>query len=1152
MGVINLDNNVTYFSEPTRVQLSVRDSEFVGSIQGTLTNLSQPAPGTFLYVSGNSNTSSGQNGEIVVNNIPNGSVLLSVTSTPHMESLLTRVVLPTNGQLQTVRVFTKLKKDTTPPVISAVGKVQADIVRNQNETEFFVRGSDNIALKGALFFIYNSQTQQWEFLGETNQRFGLDEFHFSWLVPENYGGQNFKIKAVLYDFQNNYSSEVESGAFEIMNGLPPTFTFTSPTSTSAWPIGSSQTLTWNTSAGNVVPMVDIRILNNNAIQDTIASDIPNTGSWVWNIPAASYYASPDIQFEIEGRDSRTGLRGSSRSSVFATVNNSQGSALPWMSEENMSDRFASTTGPGQVQGVQGVMALDGSSTYVFRFVNDVMGSPRVITESLYAVTRTPNGAWGSPTSLYSRQTQTNDALQGYTWIDNFSLSRNSQGQLAVVYSTNQAGDCSVFNQKEIFSLVQSPAGVWSQPQNISSNQTYSYFPQITSDNTGGFHVIWIDGMTYTPDCQFQNVSSIRYRNYTPAAGWGAIQLINGATFPQKPQVQVTTNGKIHLVYKDENRIARYLSGQNNVWTNPVSLFATPVSQIYLQKGTTSTLAVALRDEITENGVTRTRVQLKMFDGSLWQNPQEVFSNERRFSWDTPFVTLDAQNRPHIFAVGTNLQDQKRRIYWSSRGDNGVFTPPQSIYRSLTDFTPTFFSVVNAQNKMGVIFTAASHFSDQYFLSTADMGLDITPPPIPLGVQVLSQPGNVRVNWNVYPAQPDFDHFSIYRSVNVTSSLQNLAPFAVVTSSVSNSYIDSAVSTSSLYYYALTAVDRSGNENKNVSWVGPVRPAVVPPPAPPAPAQVELMLDGTMEQATTTFWNNVNAVSFQKALYPYTGRQSLYINSLGRLGSVEQRNIPVVAGAQYTLRMRYKLTRGTFMPIVAMGASTTDIEGRVYRFTNTSTWQFHTRTFTVPANYTNNFRVVLRMDNGQGYVDDVSLIGPAAPTSTPNPVPPPLPPAPTSTPPAPTSTPPVVNLVTDGGMEINNLLSWGIYNTPSIWQKTASTSHSGIQSLRIVTRPNLIDGVYQRNIPVRAGRRYRLSLWYRVERGTFTPRLAIGILTGDYQSGFTMPAFGPTNGQWVRYERIFTVPANFVSDFRLVFRLSGGESYVDDAVIEEWP
>lgn len=304
------------------------------------------------------------------------------------------------------------------------------------------------------------------------------------------------------------------------------------------------------------------------------------------------------------------------------------------------------------------------------------------------------------------------------------------------------------------------------------------------------------------------------------------------------------------------------------------------------------------------------------------------------------------------------------------------------------------------------------------------------------------------------------------------------------------------------------------------------PAPVSPPQPPPVVPTStpnLLVDGTMESPTNTLWSSLSLVgTYRKTTTTFfSGSQSMSLDASS--GGFQQRFIPVATGTTYTVSFRYKVLTGTLLPGFAMNNSEIDPFGGGVRLTTTGTWQFYSRNFIVPLTYSSNFRLRFIAQNFRGYIDDVIITRAAQQLPA----------------------PPVPPYINDGTMEATSTLAWVNFETVSS-TKVVSTTHSGLQSMRLVNPPNIAGGIYQLMTPLEPSRQYRLQFWYRIDRGTFSPTLRIINANSDYQG--INQVFQPTNGQWRLYSRTFVTPANINNNLRMYFRGYNSNLYVDDVTI----
>ncbi|MEA3402035.1 MAG: S8 family serine peptidase [Armatimonadota bacterium] len=101
-----------------------------------------------------------------------------------------------------------------------------------------------------------------------------------------------------------------------------------------------------------------------------------------------------------------------------------------------------------------------------------------------------------------------------------------------------------------------------------------------------------------------------------------------------------------------------------------------------------------------------------------------------------------------------------------------------------------------------------------------------PPPTPEGVFAEDRPsddgGAIRVGWDRYSPPGDFDHFAVYRAPVRFSTVTARQPIAVIDDADATEFVDDTTEDRVDYFYAVTAVDTFGNEEKDVTAVGPVQ------------------------------------------------------------------------------------------------------------------------------------------------------------------------------------------------------------------------------------------------------------------------------------------------------------------------------------------
>lgn len=101
-----------------------------------------------------------------------------------------------------------------------------------------------------------------------------------------------------------------------------------------------------------------------------------------------------------------------------------------------------------------------------------------------------------------------------------------------------------------------------------------------------------------------------------------------------------------------------------------------------------------------------------------------------------------------------------------------------------------------------------------------------PPPQVTGLYAEDRAGDnggaICVGWDAYSPPTDFDHFAVYRSRFRFTSISSRTPMAEIEDPAATQYIDTSTQDGLDYFYAVTAVDRFGNEPETVEPFGPVQ------------------------------------------------------------------------------------------------------------------------------------------------------------------------------------------------------------------------------------------------------------------------------------------------------------------------------------------
>ncbi|MEK7827424.1 MAG: hypothetical protein AAB299_06795, partial [Thermodesulfobacteriota bacterium] len=127
-----------------------------------------------------------------------------------------------------VRVFTRLKKDTTPPALEkplVMPQFPESEIKSERVDTLVARASDAVYVKNATMWYWDPAQKDWVFVVAKDAPFNRDGFSIDimhkWYIPPAMVGKGYKIKAVVEDYHGNVSETLESDEFEIFDGAPP-------------------------------------------------------------------------------------------------------------------------------------------------------------------------------------------------------------------------------------------------------------------------------------------------------------------------------------------------------------------------------------------------------------------------------------------------------------------------------------------------------------------------------------------------------------------------------------------------------------------------------------------------------------------------------------------------------------------------------------------------------------------------------------------------------------------------------------------------------------------------------------------------------------------------------------------------------------------
>ena len=224
LGVVhNNGSTISYTpSDIHTIQMSSDPNAYLGNVSGFISENNNFLSG--MEVSNDDlSLVSNQNGNFFSSNLVNGSHILSINETQY-QSLKTKFLINVNSTTTDIALFTHLKEDNISPIINNLKILNEDdlVVDNQQEVEISLTAQDNVVLKNADFYYFNSEENIWLYLGSQNFN-DSNSVILPWYVSENLQGSDYRLRAVVWDYQDNYSEIEEWGPFTIQNN--PLYTY---------------------------------------------------------------------------------------------------------------------------------------------------------------------------------------------------------------------------------------------------------------------------------------------------------------------------------------------------------------------------------------------------------------------------------------------------------------------------------------------------------------------------------------------------------------------------------------------------------------------------------------------------------------------------------------------------------------------------------------------------------------------------------------------------------------------------------------------------------------------------------------------------------------------------------------------------------------
>jgi hypothetical protein len=828
-GVLHLNQTtVTYVpSDIAEVKMTADHTLYTGSTVGTLRLNEEAQPNTYVWSYGNSGTTDDQ-GVFSFTQGANGTNA-AWADEDYLEPLVETFYVPVGAtNTPSLHLRTRYKPDTEPPVLTSTELrwANGNIVKSGQSYTLFGWGTDNVDVLGGDFYLWTPSENEWSYVGSgsaLNSSYALLE----WTVPTDLPiGEGYKIKAQLYDYQKNYSNELEWVPFEIINGEPPNITVTYPNGGEVWDIGATSTITWDAQSFYGVNTVKLLYLLPNGSFRTIKSTVPNTGLYEWNVPFQSNYAGEGIKVKVTAYDSVNFNDGADESDNGFTMSDpSPSSPLPWSLAKNITADFAPSLTGGDMSNIKTAVDADGTTHVIFLYTHDTYASfDRVITQQLYHKSMTSSSDWSAPEKIYEKIVLTDENFTGFDGIEDMQFVIDTDGTFHLMWKKTANGGCSAYNLTDVM-YMSFDGNEWSTPLNISNTNTNTGSPRMVVDGTD-LYAVWLDGVSWTESCDASGTRQLQYKEMK-SGSWGTTTQIatdGSASWPQiaKPLGEAPT---VVFLKGGTNRGLYSITRGTTSWSSLSPIYIGDSDYNALAQGPNGSLHLAFRQWYSDPqpGYSRARILYSYYDGNTWTTSTEATPIVQGVQSEDPTLVVDNADSPHLFIRQGLVDGASKAVWYSSTAgvwSNGVYVSRDS--QRDVGYGGVIPIYNPATNKLGGIYRSGYSFVTNLFYNEANLNLEYAFPEPVTSLTGQSVSGTVAIAWDSYVDSSDtFDHYEIFRSEASVSSTEGLVPISTVPDMQTNSFVDESTQKNKDYYYTVTVVS-SGGTAVTAPWIGPFR------------------------------------------------------------------------------------------------------------------------------------------------------------------------------------------------------------------------------------------------------------------------------------------------------------------------------------------
>lgn len=550
-----------------------------------------------------------------------------------------------------------------------------------------------------------------------------------WYVPAELLGPGYKVRATLFDYQGNASETVEWGPFTLTDGSPPEAGVISPNGGEVWPLGTTQTIQWDITSPNGVDQVDIELISNNGSY-RIAVNKPNTGRYDWEIPEEFLFAGNALKIKVFGEDNANFRQSFDISdNFFSIIDPTPDPDLPWSRPIVVTECPFGTTDFNYDSKVSSFYDNDGNLGVAYLCKSDTLiaNNSRSIDEYIY-VRRYNGGIWTEPELIKQITQITDNLLTNYKMLTDLQYKVDSANNGHMVWQ-DKVRNCNEGDQEIYYSTNRS--GAWSDAQNISNNNTDSYWADFDLDHDNNVHVTWIDGR----DCNGVGERNIYYRKNING-NWQNAEIIGHDRLSDVPEISVATDNSVNVVYLAGSMTQlQHLRYQGARWEAPEIAYNGQGNRHneLISGSEPGTLHYAFREIYNDPllGTRRTRVLYSYFDGQQWQAAEEISPIVPGYNHDNVQLAIDEDGLINAIFVQTPANPPyTKRLFWTSQDLNGNWREPALVSlptQYVVDLSPHLTSFANQLSATWVtLYSTEQHIVN----SLADLNNIPLPPAEP--------------------------------------------------------------------------------------------------------------------------------------------------------------------------------------------------------------------------------------------------------------------------------------------------------------------------------------------------------------------------------------------------------------------------------------